>query len=173
MTAQPQLGAEDEDNVFRIAAIVLDEQSVVTRSRPVEQEREVAISDLLEKNYFRLADSAGGPYHLTLGVTENRLVLDIRLEDGALADGPSHGKLMLSLTPFGKVIKDYFLVCDTYYKAIRTAPPHQIEALDMGRRALHDEGSALLRKRLDGKAEMDFDTARRLFTLICVLHLRG
>jgi uncharacterized protein (UPF0262 family) len=162
------MSVPDSDNKFCIAAITLDEHSVVTRSKPIEQEREVAISDLLEKNFFRLADSGGGPYHLMLGVEENRLVLDVRLEHG----GP-HGKVMLSLTPFGKVIKDYFLVCDSYYRAIRTAPPQQIEALDMGRRALHDEGSTLLKKRLEGKIEMDFDTARRLFTLICVLHLRG
>jgi uncharacterized protein (UPF0262 family) len=162
------MSAPDSDNVFRIAAITLDEHSVVIRSKPVEQEREVAISDLLEKNFFRLESSSGGPYHVTLSVEENRLVLDIRLEDAS-----AHGRVMLPLTSLGKVIKDYFLVCDSYYKAIRTAPPQQIEALDMGRRALHDEGSTLLKKRLDGKIEMDFDTARRLFTLICVLHLRG
>ena len=112
--------------------------------------------------------SAGGPYHLTLGAKENRLVLDIALEDGA-----PHGRVMLSLTPFRGVIRDYFLICDNYYKAIRTSPPQQIEALDMGRRALHDEGSTLLKKRLEGKIETDFDTARRLFTLICVMHLKG
>ena len=166
MTAQPQ--REAEDNIFRIAAIALDEHSVVAHSRPIEQEREVAISDILHKNFFRLRDSTGGPYHLKLGVRENRLILDVALEDGV-----AHGKVMLSLTPFGKVIKDYFLVCDSYYKAIRTAPPYQIEALDMGRRTLHDEGSVLLRKRLEDKVELDFDTSRRLFTLICVLHLRG
>ena len=168
MTAEPQRTLPPQGDVFRIAAIALDEHSVVTRSRPVEQEREVAIIDLLEKNFFRLKDSSGGPYHLTLGVEENRLILDV-----ALAGGVPHGRVMLSLTPFGKVIKDYFLVCDSYYKAIRTAPPHQIEALDMGRRALHDEGSTILRKRLEDKVELDFDTARRLFTLICVMHLRG
>src|ERR1700744_237169 len=153
---------------FRIAAITLDEHSVVARSKPVEQEREVAISDLLESNFFRLANSSGGPYSLALSVSENRLNLDVALEDGS-----KHGKVTLSLTPFRKVIKDYFLVCDTYYKAIRTAPPQQIEALDMGRRALHDEGSVLLQKQLEDKAELDFDTARRLFTLICVLHMKG
>lgn len=167
MTAEPNI-APPEDNLFRIAAIALDEHSVVARSKPIEQEREVAISDILEKNFFRLKTSEGGPYHLTLGVEENRLVLDIALEGGV-----AHGKVMLSLTPFSKVIKDYFLVCDTYYKAIRTAPPHQIEALDMGRRALHDEASTILRKRLEDKVELDFDTARRLFTLICVLHMRA
>ena len=103
-----------------------------------------------------------------LGVSENRLVFDIRLEDGT----PVH-KVLLSLTPFRRLIKDYFLVCESYYKAIRNAPPSQIEALDMGRSGLHDEGSHLLKDRLEGKIEVDFDTARRLFTLLCVLHLKG
>jgi uncharacterized protein (UPF0262 family) len=153
---------------YRLSGIILDETSGVTRSKQIEQEREVAISDLLENNFFRLKSSAGGPYHLTFGVEENRLVLDIALENGA-----PHGRVMLSLTPFRGVIRDYFLICDNYYKAIRTSPPQQIEALDMGRRALHDEGSTLLKKRLEGKIEIDFETARRLFTLICVMHLRG
>ena len=153
---------------YRLSGIILDETSGVSRSSQVEQEREVAISDLLEKNYFRIESSPGGPYHLTLGVAENRLVMDVALEDGE-----PHGRVMLSLTPLRGVIRDYFLVCENYYKAIRTSPPQQIEALDMGRRALHDEGSTLLKKRLEGKIETDFDTARRLFTLICVLHLKG
>lgn len=145
----------------RIAAITLDEKSVIALSIPIAQEREVAISDLLEKNFFRLTTS-DGPYHLTLSVQENRLVL-----------ATTDDKVMVSLTPFRKVIKDYFLVCDSYYKAFRTAPPHQIEALDSGRRALHDEAAALLIKRLEGKIELDHATARRLFTLICVLHLKA
>ena len=153
---------------YRLSAITLDDASVVRRTRAIEQEREVAIYDLLEANEFHLVGSAGGPYHLRLGVEENRLVFDLTLEDGT-----PHGKIQLSLTPFRGLIKDYFLVCDSYYKAIRTAPPYQIEALDMGRRTLHDEGCALLRKRLEGKIETDFETGRRLFTLICVLHLRG
>jgi uncharacterized protein (UPF0262 family) len=156
---------------FHIAAVALDERSVIARSKPIEQERDVAITDLLEENFFHPKGSRGGPYHLHLSVAENRLVLEIRLPDGQ-ADEP-HGKLILSLTPFHKVIKDYFLVCETYYKAIRTAAPAQVEALDMGRRALHDEGSIILRKRLEGAVEVDFDTARRLFTLICVLHMKG
>jgi uncharacterized protein (UPF0262 family) len=155
-------------NPFRLTAITLDETSGVSRSKQIEQEREVAISDLLENNFFRLESSGGGPYHLTLGVTENRLVLDVALENGT-----AHGRVMLSLTPFRSVIRDYFLICDNYYKAIRTAPPQQIEALDMGRRALHDEGSTLLKKRLEGKIETDFETARRLFTLLFVMHLKG
>ena len=153
---------------YRLSAITLDDASVVRRTRAIEQEREVAIYDLLEANQFELVGSAGGPYHLRLGVEENRLVFDLALEDGT-----SHGKIQLSLTPFRGLIKDYFLVCDSYYKAIRTAPPSQIEALDMGRRALHDEGATLLRARLAGRIECDSDTARRLFTLICVLHLKG
>ncbi len=158
----------DQASVFRLAGIVLDEKSVVRRTREIEQEREIAIYDLIEANSFKPVGSGGGPYNLVLAIEENRLVFDIRL-----ADDTAHGKVMLSLTPFRKVIKDYFLVCETYYKAIRAAPPSQIEALDMGRRGLHDEGSRLLEERLKGKIELDFDTARRLFTLICVLHLKG
>jgi uncharacterized protein (UPF0262 family) len=153
---------------FRLAAITLDEKSVVQRSRAVEQEREIAIYDILEANVFRPEGSAGGPYHLTLGLEENRLVLDI-----AFQDGTPHNRSTVSLTPLRKTMKDYFLVCENYYKAIRTAPPHQIEALDMARRTLHDEGAVELQKRLKDKVETDFDTARRLFTLVCVLQMRG
>ena len=152
---------------FRLSAITLDEASVVHRSRAIDQEREVAIYDLLEKNSFRLQDSQGGPYQLTLGLEENRLVMEVRLEDGA-----PHGRALLSLTPLRKVVKDYFLIYESYYKAIRTAPPYQIEALDMARKTLHDAGATELRKRLDGKVEIEFDTARRLFTLLCVLQMR-
>jgi len=157
-----------KDSPFRLVSILLDEATVVRRTREIEQEREIAIYDLLEENSFAPTGSGGGPYNLVLAVEENRLVFDIRLAD----DAP-HGKVMLSLTPFRRVIKDYFLVCESYYKAIRNAPPSQIEALDMGRRGLHDEGSKVLKDRLAGKIDVDFDTARRLFTLICVLHLKG
>lgn len=153
---------------YRLTAITLDEHSVVQRSRAIEQEREVAIYDLLEANVFKPDGSPGGPYHLTLGVEETRLALDISLEDGT-----PHGKVLLSLTPLRKTVKDYFLVCENYYKAIRTAPPYQIESLDMARRALHDEGARELQARLEGKIETDLDTARRLFTLVCVLQMRG
>ena len=153
---------------FRLVAITLDERTVVRRTRQIEQEREIAIYDLLEANSFTPAGSDGGPYRLVLAIEENRLVFDIHRED----DTP-HGKVMLSLTPFRRVIKDYFFICESYFKAIRNAPASQIEALDMARRGSHDEGSALLRERLKGKIEVDSDTARRLFTLICVLHLRG
>ena len=157
-----------DDPLFRLCAITLDERSIVRRTREIEQERDIAIYDLLEQNRFRPEGSHGGPYRLELGIEENRLVFTIMLEDGS-----PHGKIMLSLTPFRRVIKDYFLVCESYFRAIRTAPPSQIEALDLGRRGLHDEGSVLLRERLKGKIEIDHDTARRLFTLICVLHLKG
>ena len=156
------------DNIYRLTAITLDERTVVHRTRQIEQEREIAIYDLLEENSFTPVGSGGGPYRLVLRIEENRLVFDIHLEDDSV-----HGKVMLSLTPFRRVIKDYFLICDSYFKAIRTAPPSQIEALDMARRGSHNEGSELLQERLKGKIEVDFDTARRLFTLICVLHWKG
>jgi uncharacterized protein (UPF0262 family) len=155
-------------DLFRLANVVLDESTVVRRTREIEQEREIAIYDLLEANSFTPQGSPGGPYNLVLSVEENRLVFDIRLEDDT-----AHGKVMLSLSPFRKVIKDYFLICESYFRAIRNAPPSQIEALDMGRRGLHNEGSDILRERLAGKIAIDNDTARRLFTLICVLHLKG
>jgi uncharacterized protein (UPF0262 family) len=153
---------------YRLSAITLDDASVVYRSRAIEQEREVAIYDLLEANVFKPEGSPGGPYNLALGVEERRLVLDIRLEDGR-----DHARVLLSLTPLRKTVKEYFLICESYYKAIRTAPPHQIEALDMTRRTLHDQGAKELQVRLEGKVETDFDTARRLFTLVCVLQMRG
>jgi uncharacterized protein (UPF0262 family) len=157
-----------DENTFRIVAIELDEKTLVRRTRQIEQEREIAIYDLLEANSFKPQNSPGGPYKVVLGIEENRLVFDIRLE----GDAP-HGRIMLSLTPFRRVVKDYFLICESYFKAIREAPPSQIETLDMSRRAVHDEGSHLLQERLGGKIEVDHDTARRLFTLICVLHLKG
>lgn len=165
--------AEDDPSaapppVFRIVEIVLDEQTVVRRSPDVEHERKVAMYDLVEENHFAPVGSPGGPYRLHLGVEENRLVFDIRTE----SDAP-HGKVILSLTPFRRIVKDYFMICDSYYEAIRSATPSQIEAIDMGRRGVHNEGSELLRERLAGKIDVDFDTARRLFTLVCVLHIRG
>jgi uncharacterized protein (UPF0262 family) len=158
----------NEASRFRLATVELDERTVLRRTREIEQEREVAIYDLLEANSFVPRGSAGGPYRLLLSVQENRLVFNIGLESGE-----PHGRVLLSLTPFRRIIKDYFLVCESYFKAIRNSPATQIEALDMGRRGLHDEGSTLLRERLKGKIEVDFDTARRLFTLLCVLHLKG
>ncbi len=157
-----------EDETQRLANITLDEQSVVRRSAEVEHERAVAIYDLLEENRFAPQGAFSGPYHLRLGIEENRLKLDVRDQE----DEPMVA-FHLSLSPFRRLIKDYFMVCETYYEAIKTASPSKIEAIDMGRRGLHNEGSELLLKRLDGKIETDFDTARRLFTLICVLHIRG
>ena len=149
----------------RIIDIVLDEESVARRSPEVEHERAVALFDLIEENDFALV-STPGPYRLRIGIFEQRLVFDVRDEgDHQLRD------IVLSLTPFRKVVKDYFLVCESYYAAIKKLSPSQIEALDMGRRGLHNEGSELLRERLDGKIEIDLDTARRLFTLICALHI--
>ena len=149
----------------RIIDIVLDEESVARRSPEVEHERAVALFDLLEENDFALVGTPG-PYRLRLGVFEQRLVFDVRdAHDTKLRD------IVLSLTPFRKVVKDYFLICESYYAAIKKLSPSQIEALDMGRRGLHNEGSELLRERLEGKIEIDLDTARRLFTLICALHI--
>jgi uncharacterized protein (UPF0262 family) len=149
----------------RIIDIVLDEESVARRSPEVEHERAVALFDLIEENDFALVGTPG-PYRLRIGIFEQRLVFDVRDEgDTKLRD------IVLSLTPFRKVVKDYFLICESYYAAIKKLSPSQIEALDMGRRGLHNEGSELLRERLEGKIEIDLDTARRLFTLICALHI--
>jgi uncharacterized protein (UPF0262 family) len=153
----------------RLVDIVLDDASIGRATPDVEHERAVAIFDLLEENSFAPAnDETGGPYKLTLSVAESRLVFSVTRENGDPV--AIH---MLSLTPFKRVIKDYFLICESYYDAIRTASPSHIEAIDMGRRGLHNEGSQTLQERLAGKIEVDFDTARRLFTLICVLHWRG
>ena len=150
----------------RLKSIVIDEDSLGSASRDQEQERQIAIFDLLEDNYFQPDGAETGPYDLKIGLVENRLALDIA--------GPGYEKRhLLSLSPFKGVIKDYFMVCESYYHAIRNATPQQIEALDMGRRGLHNEGSMLLKERLAGKVETDTDTSRRLFTLICALHWRG
>ena len=153
----------------RLAAVTLDEGSIARSNPDVEHERAVAIYDLLEDNMFApVGHEDGGPYALHLGIAENRLVFDIRLADGTPV--VAH---LLSLTPLRRIVKDYFMICDSYYQAIRTATPTQIEAIDMGRRGLHNEGSQILMERLQPKVEVDFDTARRLFTLICVLHWKG
>ena len=149
-----------------LKSIAIDEESLAAASRDQEQERQVAIFDLLDGNYFEPDGGEGGPYDLKLSLVENRLAFDIA--------GPDYARRhLLSLSPFRGVIKDYFMICDSYYSAIRNSSPQQIEALDMGRRGLHNEGSSLLRERLDGKVKTDLDTARRLFTLICALHWRG
>jgi uncharacterized protein (UPF0262 family) len=152
----------------RLIAVTLDESSIGRSNPDVEHERAVAIYDLLEDNVFAPQGDGGGPYALHLSMSENRLCFDIRGADGA--PRITH---MLSLTPLRRIVKDYFLICESYYQAIRTSTPSQIEAIDMGRRGLHDEGSQLLMERLKSKVEVDFGTARRLFTLICVLHWKG
>jgi uncharacterized protein (UPF0262 family) len=152
----------------RLAAVTLDESSIGRSNRDVEHERAVAIYDLIAENTFKPLGHDGGPYALQLGISGSRLVFDIRATDGSPVI--AH---MLSLAPFRRIVKDYFTVCDSYYAAIRTATPDRIEALDMGRRALHDEGSHIVMERLKRKVEIDFDTARRLFTLIAVLHWKG
>jgi uncharacterized protein (UPF0262 family) len=157
----------DTRSRMRIAKVELDEASIAPRGPDVEHERRIAIYDLEEQNHFAPAGSEGGPYHLRLGIQENRLVFQIAHESGE-----THATHMLSLTPLKRVIRDYFVVCDSYYQAIRAAAPSQIEAIDMGRRGLHDEGSQLLMERLTGKIAVDHDTARRLFTLICALHIK-
>lgn len=156
------------DPTQHIAEVTLDDQGVVRRSPDVEHERAVAVYDLLENNHFVPAGDFEGPYHLHLRVEEDRLVFDIRNTDNEPLD-----KVSLPLKPFRQLVRDYFLICESYFSAIKTASPSRIEAIDMGRRGLHDEGSELLRERLANKIDIDFDTARRLFTLICVLHIRG
>ena len=152
----------------RLVAVTLDEASIGSSSRDVEYERAVAIYDLIEENSFAPVGHKAGPYALNIGLKDNRLVFDIRREDG----NPVIAHLF-SLRPFKRIVKDYFLICDSYYAAIRTATPDRIEAIDMGRRGLHDEGSRILQDMLKRKVKVDFDTARRLFTLICVLHWKG
>jgi uncharacterized protein (UPF0262 family) len=158
----------DEDPNHRIVAVTLDEESIGRSGPDIEHERAIAIYDLVEKNLFAPEGADGGPFTLHIGITGNRLMFDIRREDGTPV--VAH---LLSLTPFRRIVKDYFMICDSYYQAIRTATPDKIEAIDMGRRGIHDEGSRTLQERLKGKVTIDFETARRLFTLICVLHWKG
>lgn len=158
----------EDDGSERIENITLDERSLVRRSPEVEHERQVAIFDLLEANSFSPNGSFTGPYDLHLRIEENRLIFDVR----DVAEQPMIA-IALSLTPFRRIVRDYFAVCESYFEAIKTASPAKIEAIDMGRRGLHNDGSQLLLDRLKGKIELDFDTARRLFTLICVLHIRA
>jgi uncharacterized protein (UPF0262 family) len=151
--------------LHRLESVEIDEQSLAPATRDVEHERQVAVFDLLEDNRFRPEGAEGGPYALRISLIEGRLALDIT--------GPRFERRhILSLSPFRGAIKDYFLICESYYDAIRHASPAQIEAVDMGRRGLHNEASEKLRERLAGKVEIDLDTARRLFTLICALHRR-
>ena len=155
------------DAANRIASISLDEKSVIRRSPQVEHERKVAIFDLLEENEFALLNAGTGPYDLHLRIEDNRLIFDVRVESAAAAE------ITLPTSTFRKTVKDYFMICDSYFEAIKTKTPSQIEAIDMARRCLHHEGADLLRERMADKVDMDKQTARRLFTLVCVLHIRA
>jgi uncharacterized protein (UPF0262 family) len=152
----------------RIASIELDQARMVRWSPEVEHERRVAVFDLLEANSFELVDGFAGPYQVRMSLRDATLVFDVLDEAGAQAS-----EVALPLRSFRKLIKDYFLVCESYFQAIRTASPSRIEAIDMGRRGLHNEGSERLAEALADKVRIDHDTARRLFTLVCVLHIRG
>lgn len=156
----------------RIIDVHLDESSIGWRSADVEQERRIAIFDLLEGNHFAPqrvhADGYAGPYKVLLRVEDGRLVMEIRREDDAPLEA-----IILGLGRFRRPIRDYFAICDSYYQAINNASPQQIETVDMARRAIHNDAAEMLKERLEGKVEVDFDTARRLFTLICVLHIKG
>lgn len=160
--------SDSGENKHRLVAVTLDEASIGRGNPDQEHERAIAIYDILEANSFALPEHDGGPYALHLALVEKRLCFDIRAVDGAPLIAHH-----LSLTPFRGVIRDYAMICDSYFKAIRTAAPAQIEAIDMGRRGLHNEAAELLMQRLDAKVSIDFDTARRLFTLIFALHWRG
>jgi uncharacterized protein (UPF0262 family) len=162
-----QVGAQVEDR-SRLVEVTLDDASIGRNHAEVEHERDVAIFDLLEKNSFALEGHDGGPYTLHLSLADNRLVFTVGDTDHAPIQ-----HVMLSLSPFRRLVKDYFLICESYYQAIRTQPASKIEAIDMGRRGLHDEGSILLMERLKGKITIDLPTARRLFTLLCALHWKG
>ena len=150
----------------RLASVELDAATLPAATAEIEHERRVAIFDLVEKNEFQPAGAEGGPYALKLSLVDGRLVFDITGPDYARAHG-------LSLSPLNKVVKDYIAICDSYYEALRGTSPSQIEAVDMGRRGLHNEGAEALKARLDGKVAVDHETARRLFTLVCALYRRG
>jgi uncharacterized protein (UPF0262 family) len=155
-------------NKQRLVKVELDEESIGATNADVEHEREVAVYDLLEQNSFAPVGDHNGPYALFLKIDGNRLVFDIRREDGKPV--VAH---LFSLSPLRRIVKDYYMICDSYYQAIRTTTPDKIEAIDMGRRGVHNDGSRILMERLKDKVSLDMDTARRLFTLICVLHWKG
>jgi uncharacterized protein (UPF0262 family) len=150
----------------RLESVELDEDSLASLSPEQDDERRVAIVDLLASNSFIPEGAGAGPFQLKLSIQDARLALDV-------SGAGYERRLLLSLSPLRGVIKDYFMLCESYYAAVRNATSAQIEALDMGRRGLHNEGAALLKERLEGKVAVDADTARRLFTLICALHWRG
>ena len=156
-----------------ISQIEIDDRNLPPPTPEIEQERKVAVFDLLEDNTFVLPQRddrsvPAGPYHLGLSIRDKRLVFEVETEQAEKA-----GEFHLSLGPFRQVVKDYFQICESYFDAVKKLPPSQIETIDMARRGIHNEGSRVLQERLEGKAEIDIDTARRLFTLICVLHFGG
>lgn len=162
------MAQSDDGDQTTLKEITLDERSIGRNTPDIEQERELAILDLIESNYFELEDKRSGPYILRLSIVEGRLVFDVSDEQRRPITA-----IGLALSPFLRIIKDYFMVCDSYFEAIKTAPPSRIEAIDVGRRSLHNEGSKILQERLKGKIKLDFDTSRRLFTLLCALHWKG
>lgn len=157
----------EDPRVPRLCHVQLDEKTLVRRKAEVEHERAIAIYDLLEENYFCPVGDFVGPYALHISLAEHRLLLDIRREGGAPLI-----EVALLLAPFRSIVRDYFMICENYYTAIRRSTPSQIEAIDNSRRSLHNEGSQLLKDRLAEKVDIDLGTARRLFTLVCVLHIR-
>ncbi|KPU83924.1 hypothetical protein JI58_06875 [Marinosulfonomonas sp. PRT-SC04] len=157
----------------RISHIEIDDSGLPAPTPEIEQERKVAVFDLIEENSFALPTRGDrvppvGPYRLTLAIRDRRLVIGVSTEAQENA-----GEFHLSLGPFRQVVKDYFMICESYFDAVKTLPPSQIETIDMARRGIHDEGGRILQERLEGKAIVDIATARRLFTLICVLHFGG
>lgn len=152
----------------KLVNVKLDDNLSRTFSADVDHERKVAIYDLLESNEFKVEGRDSGPYDLNLAIDGTKLVLNI-----SDASGETCAVIGLALSPLRRIVKDYYAICESYYQAIRTATPSQIETIDMARRGLHNEGSQILQDRLDGKVSVDLDTARRLFTLVCVLHWRG
>jgi uncharacterized protein (UPF0262 family) len=160
--------APDQTGRNRLVAVELDESIGSGLSADADHERRIAIYDLIEDNRFTVIGQESGPYRLSLSAADGRIIFDIWSEREERVS-----MIGLSLSPFRRIVKDYFMICESYYKAIRTATPSQIETIDMARRGLHNEGSDLLKERLDGKIEVDSATSRRLFTLLCVLHWRG
>ncbi len=158
----------ERNSKSRLTAINFDGASIRRGNPNVEHEREVAVFDILEANSFALVGKEGGPYTLNLSIVEDRLVFTV-----GQSESSDTFTFVLSLTPMRRIMRDYFMVCENYYQAIRTAPPSRIQAIDVGRRALHDEGGRVLVERLKGKVAIDRDTSRRLFTLICALHWKG
>lgn len=163
-----EVAAPPKKTSDRLLAVKLDRQTTGTLNPSIEHEREVAIFDLLDGNSFAVVGRDDGPYKLSLSIVDDRLVFGIGTETESGVAAPT-----LGLSPFKKIIKDYFIICDTYYEAIKSATPAHIQEIDASRRELHDEGSKLLAERLKGKITVDFDTARRLFTLLCALHWKG